>query len=265
MTPPKPARPRRKRSENLDAQRMHRLYEAVIRCSRATRDRADRARLGAEVPAILDLKGGDVLVTVRVTPSLRLIGSAEEPHTLRAKTRRSTLPVQLGVAAGIALRGCDERRRALVTVFAEDADRDAWRDALLLASRRKLPLIFFLFSRDAGLDRLLADANQAGVASMIVDAADSVAVYRVCQEAQLRARMGDGPAFIIAHLPTPSSRPDPLASLTAFLRQHKYPVDDWDSAISRRLRRATAKRGKAKSRAKTPKLDLPLHVIRLHR
>jgi hypothetical protein len=266
MTPPK-TRPRRKRSENLDLQRMRRLYEAMFRSSRATRDAIARARLGTEVPALLELRGGDVLVLSRVTSTMRLLAGAlpslSSNHT-RLKASASALAVQLGLASGIALRARHESRRALVAVFAEVADRNAWQDALRLASAHKLPLLFFLFARGAGLDRLLADANAAGVASMIVDAADSVAVYRVCQEAEVRARMGDGPAFIIGHLPTASARPDPLASLTTFLREHAYPVDEWEAAASRRARRTSGKTRKKRS-TKAAGSDLPYHVITLRR
>jgi hypothetical protein len=264
MTPPK-TRPRRKRSENLDLQRMRRLYEALLRCSRATRDLATRARLGTEVPALLEMRGGDVLVLSRVTATMRLLAGATAPSSAQSNRSSSALAVQLGLASGIALRARQESRRALVAVFAETSDRDAWRDALLLASARKLPLLLFLFARGSGLERLLADANAAGVASMIVDAADSVAVYRVCQEAQLRARMGDGPAFIIGHLPTSSARPDPLASLTTFLREHAYPVDEWQAVASRRIRRSSGKSRGKKRRAKAGTIDVPFHVITLRR
>lgn len=264
---PSPRKPRRKRSENLDLQRMRRLLKAMTRCSRATRDAATRARLGTEVPALLDMRGGDVLVLSSVTPAMRLLADAQ-PSRKSAHSRTtsaSTLAVQLGLASGIALRAREQRRRALVAVFAEVADRNAWRDALTLSSQYKLPLLFFLFSRNSALETLLADANSAGVASMIVDAADSVAVYRVCQEAQLRARMGDGPAFITACLPRASARPNPLASLRAFLEQHQYPIHEWEKAISRRTRRPAAKsRGRRRSK-KSPKLDFPVHVITLKR
>jgi hypothetical protein len=213
------------------------------------------------------MRGGDVLVLSRVTSTMRLLADATATptaRTARANGSASALAVQLGLASGIALRARQESRRALVAVFAEVSDRDAWRDALLLASTRKLPLLFFLFARGSGLERLLADANATGVASMIVDATDSVAVYRVCQEAQLRARMGDGPAFIIGHLPGGSARPDPLASLTAFLREHAYPVDDWKATASRRARRSSGKSRRNKRRTKAT-INHPFHVITLRR
>jgi hypothetical protein len=269
MPKPKPA-PRRKRSENLDIQRMRRLYDAMQRCSRAARNVTTRAALGTQVPALLELRGGDVLVLSRMNSTIDLLTGTQPQKRLRP-TRRSfasssTLAVQLGVASGIALRAREERRRAVVAVFAEASDRDAWRPALQVASARKLPMMFFLLSRARAPERLLADANAAGVASMLVDAADSVAVYRVCQEAQLRARMGDGPAFIVGYLPRSSARPDPLGSLVAFLREHKYPLDDWQAAISRRgSRRPARKRRAAKTRRRQPRIDLPFEIITLRR
>ena len=270
MPKPKSSRspkPRRKRSENLDLQRMRRLYEAMTRGSLASRNASARARLGTEVPALLEMRGGDIVVISRVTPAMQLLGGAQAPRKNSGKpAAASTLAVQLGLASGIALRARDDGRRALVAVFAEIADRGAWRDALTLASERKLPLLFFLFSRGPGLETLLADANAAGVASMLVDASDSVAVYRVCQEAQLRARMGDGPAFVIAHLPHASVRPDPLGALRAFLAEHKYPLDEWQSAASRRARRRPLTKSRSrKRRKKSPRLDFPVHVITLKR
>lgn len=268
MTQAKPAKPKRKRSENLDLQRMRRLYEAMLRCSRATRDAVARARLGTEVPALLELRGGDVLVLSHVSSTMRLLAAAEAQRrapTARSNGTASALAVQLGLASGIALRARQERRRAIVAVFAEGPDRNAWRDALRLASQGRLPLLFFLLSRSPRLERLVADANAAGVAAMIVDAADSVAIYRVCQEAQLRARMGDGPAFIVGCLPRASARPDPLASLHTFLREHAYPVDEWHEAFSRRARRTAGQRRVGKSRAKASAMELPFHVITLRR
>jgi TPP-dependent pyruvate/acetoin dehydrogenase alpha subunit len=266
---PKPAKPRRKRSENLDVQRMRRFYDAMLRCSRASRNGQARATLGTEVPALLDLRGGDILVVSRATAAIDLLSSGaprRKPDAQTASTP-SLLAVQLGLASGIALRAREERRRALVVVFAEVADRNSWRDALALASERKLPLLFFLFARGSGLDTLLADANAAGVASMIVDAADSVAVYRVCQEAQLRARMGDGPAFIIGHLASRGARPDPLASLREFLTDHKYPVDEWHAASSRRAarRKPSGKTKRKKRRTKSASASSPFQIITIRR
>ena len=269
-TTPKPAKPRRKRSENLDLQRMRRFYDAMLRCSRASRNAKARATLGSEVPALLDLRGGDILVSSRATAAIDLL-SGRAAERRKADTQPvatpSLLAVQLGLASGIAFRAREERRRALVVVFAEVDDRNAWRDALTLASERKLPLLFFLFSRGSGIDTLLADANAAGVASMFVDAADSVAVYRVCQEAQLRARMGDGPAFIIAHLASPSARPDPLASLREFLTDHKYPVDEWQSAAARRSsrRKPSGKVKRKKRRTKSASVSSPFQIIAIRR
>jgi hypothetical protein len=268
MPTTKTPKPRRKRSENLDLERMRRLYEAMTRCSRAVRDSAARARLGTEVPALLEMRGGDVVVLSRVSPAMQLLAGAQPPRkpaTIAAPA--SLLAVQLGLASGIALRMRDEQRRGLVAVFADNADRNAWRDALSLASERKLPLLFFLISRDSGLETLLADANAAGVAPTIVDASDSLAVYRVCQEAQMRARTGDGPAFSICYLPRVSARPDPLASLRTFLAEHKYPLDEWQSSLARRTarRRVSRKPRGKKRRTKSPTVTSPVHVLTIRR
>ena len=261
------AKPRRKRSENLDLQRMRRLYDAMQRCSAASRNGRGRAALGTEVPALLDLRLGDVVVTPEVTPALRILAGAQ-PLRRKQKVRlapASGLAVQLGVASGIALHARQERKRALVTIFADVADRNAWRDAIHVAAQRKLPMLMFLLTRGSGLERLIADANAAGVASMLVDAADSVAVYRICQEAHLRARMGDGPAFVIGYLPRAAA--NPLRSLAEFLREHKYPVDQWEAAASRRSRRKAAKprSTRTKNSRKKPLPDLPFHVITVRR
>jgi len=253
------SKPRRKRSENLDLERMRRLYHAMLRCSRATRNSTARMRLGTEVPALLDLRGGDLLVTSEITPAIQLLAGGRQPlHVRLTPTSASSLPVQLGVASGIAFRARAERSKALVTVFANAADRASWRESLRVAAEHKLPALFFLFS-SAGVEQLVADAQAAGVASMMVDASDSVAVYRICQEAQVRARMGDGPAFIAAYAPRSSARTNPLQTLAAFLREHKYPVDEWETGSSRR---SVSRRRPARGRAAT---TLPFHVITIQR
>ena len=256
MAQPSSGKPRRKRTENLDLHRMRRLYLSMLRCSRATGNRVARSRLGTEVPALLDLRRGDLVVTTQMTPAVQLLAGGRMPRRGSSASSSGSLPVQLGIAAGIALRARGEGRKALVTLFADGADGAAWRDSLGFAAAHKLPALFFLFSRNSALDQLVADANAASVASMVVDASDAVAVYRVCQEAQVRARMGDGPAFVAAYLPRNPARTNPLHALASFLREHKYPVDDWKTPKPRR----GATRGR---RGDGP--DSPFHVITVRR
>src|SRR3974390_3212026 len=103
MTPPAK---RPTRTENLDLNRMRRLYRAALLCSRATRNGAGRAVIGTEVPAMLDLRPGDVIGTPQITPAMQLLAGAEPPRPGQESSSGSgsALAVQLGLASGIALR-----------------------------------------------------------------------------------------------------------------------------------------------------------------
>ena len=252
--------PRRKRSENLYVQRMRRLYDATLRCARALRGR-DAAVLGTEIPALLDLRSGDRVVTSRITAAMRLLAGAEPDRRAKRPQKRNgpdSIGTQLGVALGLAVEAREQRSKTLVAVFAEQYSAAAWRSAFAVAAENKLPMLLFLVSGDRSLDAAVRDAYDAGIASMAVDATDAIAVYRVCQEAQARARIGDGPAFIACSMAAGSARHNPVEFLTRFFRQHQYAVDDWKRQLASGNGTSASRGRKART---TAAANVPIHIL----
>jgi TPP-dependent pyruvate/acetoin dehydrogenase alpha subunit len=110
----------------------------------------------------------------------------------------STISAQLGLATGAALAHKLEKNGRVAVAFVEgDAARlIGHKEALELASDRKLPLLYVVDSRpNEKYGRALAEIAEL-FPVINVDADDVVAVYRVAQESIARVREGGGPAMI---------------------------------------------------------------------
>ena len=154
--------------------------------------------------------------------------TSELPANLR-------LPLCAGVARGFVAAGT----QGLVLAFARAGSPEpGWADALTWAQRDRLPLIVAVADRTRrgrkATGHLLSEPALHQLASEIslpvfpVDALDAVALYRVMNEAVLRARAGGGPAVLWGMLGSASvsltRSEEPIARLTAYLRARNIPL-----------------------------------------
>jgi 2-oxoisovalerate dehydrogenase E1 component len=141
------------------------------------------------------------------------------------------LPVADGLALASVLRG---EKRVAATFTGDGATSEGdFHEALNLAAVWKLPVLFVVENNQWGLStptseqyacRHLADrAVGYGVAGMIVDGNDVLAVYRAVARAAERARRGEGPALL--EFKTFRMRGHEEASGTDYVP--KASIDEW--------------------------------------
>jgi len=243
------------------------LYSTMIKCRIleerlsffAQRDASGAGEAGAReatlVGATIDLGRGDAIVPVRWQFLAGLAHGPLPERTVKlpgAGSRgRSKVPAELPFDAAIRAAQIRKRKRSrkIVVVLAEAAESEApaWRKALVLAVRQKLPIVCVLQGRGLrtvrdGMAGERAEAHQPRVAvkdlpAIVVDGDDAIAVYRVAYEAIARARRGLGPTLIECEpycvengtksrkagsqrdpALEPSNRTDSLANMEAYLR-----------------------------------------------
>jgi TPP-dependent pyruvate/acetoin dehydrogenase alpha subunit len=117
---------------------------------------------------------------------------------------RVAVPASASIILGTALANKTARNGKIAIVYSE-ANSDAWREAVHIASVHALPIIF-VERLDGGSPRPRTDAptrmkknaadDRPWFPIITVDAHDVVAVYRVASEAMARARSGQGPVVI---------------------------------------------------------------------
>jgi len=159
---------------------------------------------------------------------------------------------RLELALGSALALKAQKKQGVVAVFIAHGSLTptAYRRLLKPAAKFELPVIFVVLPRagsanadtEAVVSRI---AGKSGVPGIPVDAADSVALYRVVQESLGRARGGDGPVLIECIRWKTSGAAsglasDPLDHLQNFLIGRKICTSGWfrkaESLAVRRLK-----------------------------
>ena len=169
------------------------------------------------------------------------------------------IPQAVGAALSIKMRGEDG---VVITYFGDGASSVGdCHEAMNFAAVHRLPVIFFCennkyaisvpVSRQMAVDSIASRAAGYGMPGIEVDGCDIVAVFEATSEAARRARSGQGPSLIEAHveryLPHTSDdddtryRPaeeieearkrDPLILLSGQLRETGLLTDDLDSEV----------------------------------
>jgi TPP-dependent pyruvate/acetoin dehydrogenase alpha subunit len=173
---------------------------------------------------------------------------------------------RINISTGVALAYKTQKKPGVVVVFSgEDATALAsWREALDFAAANKLPVVHVVqdelgsesasYGSQSSVD---AAACDKGVPTLIVDADDVVAVYRVVHEAIRRARQGHGPALIackayrwlgypeVAPLPHQPSLEeaaseksnDPISRMEIYLEQKGLWSTGWKEKLVKNFRR----------------------------
>ena len=167
------------------------------------------------------------------------------------------IPQAVGVALAAKMRGEDS---VVITYFGDGASSVGdCHEAMNFAAIHKLPVIFFCennkyaisvpVSKQMAVDSIASRAEGYGMPGIEVDGCDIVAVYEATFEAARRARSGEGPTLIEAHveryLPHTSDdddsryrsseelaearKRDPLLILSGQLREIGLLTDDLES------------------------------------
>jgi len=138
----------------------------------------------------------------------RLTRKVENNGAVQVIPSTANHAAQLYIACGVALACKDAKNRGIAVAFCEDGTEslEGWPDTLAFAGRHSLPILFVhqsapAHARDDGLEQVRGEegglhTQTRGVPTIIVDANDAVAVYRVASESIARARLGRGPTLI---------------------------------------------------------------------
>ena len=175
------------------------------------------------------------------------------------------IPQAVGVALAMKMRSDPG---LVITYFGDGASSVGdCHEAMNFAAIHSLPVIFFCennkyaisvpLSKQMAVDSIASRAGGYGMPGVEIDGCDIVAVYEATTQAAVRARSGDGPTLIEAHveryLPHTSDdddtryRPreeleearkrDPLKILAAQLRESGTLTDETDDAFRSEARR----------------------------
>jgi TPP-dependent pyruvate/acetoin dehydrogenase alpha subunit len=162
-----------------------------------------------------------------------------------------TLGTQLGVATSAARGNKRKKKGNLVVAFADKATATlgCWHDALALAAKKSLPIIFVVednpwtdLAGSAVSEDSTEKARNYGFPIIAVDANDVVAVYRVAYESVERVRQGGGPVLVEAkpyRLSSPTKRRvaaqrkerDPLAHMERYLKAKGLFTSRWKDQV----------------------------------
>lgn len=134
----------------------------------------------------------------------------------------------LASATGDALRHKLEKRGNVAVVFTGIAEPDTMREIFSAASKQALPALYVL---EGGTPT--ADVCR-DIPVMRVDAADTVAVYRVAYESIFRARSGGGPTIIECTAWPGEDTACPLKKLEDYLAAKKLFRRDWKQRLEKK-------------------------------
>lgn len=215
-------------------ERLRQMYTAMVQVrlleenleARARRAKGKRKVLrifgeeAARAASALSLEAGDLLSDSTEAPAMdlllggslaevrgRALGKGKAAATAGAEGHARRLPIsedaeerlQLALGAAAALKVQGAGRVLLVYVQADEVGAKRWKRALHVAGRRELPVIFLVLPSAESTKHLGEMARRArgwGVPGFPVDGADAIGLYRVVQEALLRARMDGGASLI---------------------------------------------------------------------
>jgi TPP-dependent pyruvate/acetoin dehydrogenase alpha subunit len=182
---------------------------------------------------------------------------------LNVITPSSTIAAQLNIGTGVALAYKMQKKSNVVVALSGDGSTSLgfWHEALNFAGVHKLPMVFVVENNlwaesvaanlQTAVEDLSVKAQAYGFPGVTVDGNDVVAVYRVCHEAQERARQGYGPTLVECKTyrwyghseidPAKYRRPeeveywkgrDPIPHMERYLRERDLWADEWKQQIT---------------------------------
>jgi TPP-dependent pyruvate/acetoin dehydrogenase alpha subunit len=174
-------------------------------------------------------------------------------NVIAKSSRTASGQGELFAAAGnVALVSKREDNGNVVLVFSSAAATasESWRQALKIAARRSLPIIFVVENNPwagaqikNGMGKLTLKAQTDGLTSITVDGNDVVAVYRVAYESLERVRRGGGAVLIEAKAYRQhgqvllNGERDPLTHMERYLMAKKLFTARWKNGIAQQFSR----------------------------
>ena len=178
-------------------------------------------------------------------------------------TPSSTIAAQWNIGTGVALAYKMQKKDDIVMAFCGDGATSLgfWHEAVNFAAVRNLPIVYVVQNNrwaesvelkfQCKIEDLALKAQGYGIPGITVDGQDVVAVYRVANEAILRARNGGGPTMIEcktyrwfghseidpAKYRNPEeveywrSQRDPIPLMETYLKKHNLWSDDWKQKV----------------------------------
>jgi pyruvate dehydrogenase E1 component alpha subunit len=266
----------------IDDAKLKQLYATMLQCRLLTehgrRLRRSKglfdASLGQEAIAVgcaIDLRPQDTIAVASHDSIVSLVkgvalsdvvaGMYGRPSTagwaaqniIGPSSRTASGQGELYAASGnVALASKREDNGNVVVVFsgAVATASESWRQALKIAARRSLPIIFVVENNPwsgtpakNGMGNLILKAQADGLTSITVDGNDVVAVYRVAYESLERVRRGGGAVLIEAkpyrqhgQVLLNTDR-DPLTHMEQYLTAKKLFTTRWKNGIAQQFSR----------------------------
>jgi TPP-dependent pyruvate/acetoin dehydrogenase alpha subunit len=254
--------------------KLKQLYATMLRCRLLTEHAGSlrnqpggkalySASMGQEAIATgcaIDLLSGDTIALAADDSIPGLVkGVALSTVVAQLYTRNSSPRLgygeQLQAAIRVALANKQKNNTNVVLAFtaAETTAGGGWHEALKLAARRSLPIIFVVennpwttvagYRERNGTEHPVLKTQIKGLTAITVDGNDVVAVYRVAYESLERVRQGGGPVLIegktyrqdgqaLSHMER-----DPLTHMERYLRAKKLFTARWKNQLVHRFTR----------------------------
>lgn len=219
----------------LPHRKLQELFTLMQRCRKLESKRKDATggREAVLAGTTIHLEQGDLF---SVAPSDAAAELAPKSLTERTLTDgfNPTISRWLALAAitrGLQLSGTS---RIALTLARSSVTEPGWQEALAWAQSDRLPLVFCITQIPSTSRSKLAWPEVSRVCerltlpTLTVDGEDAVAVYRVMQEAALRARTALGPSLIwaVGSPAPPVGKATPTARLRAYMAARKIPLPD---------------------------------------
>ena len=265
----------------IDDAKLKQLYSTMLQCRLLTehgrRLRQSKmlvdASLGQEAIAVgcaIDLRPQDTIAVASHDSIVSLVkgvalsdvvaGMYGRPSTagwaaqniIGPSSRTASGQGELYAAAGnVALASKREDNGNVVVLFSgAAAASESWRQAIKIAARRNLPIIFVVENNPwaatqakNGTGKLTLKAPTEGLTSITVDGNDVVAVYRVAYESLERVRRGGGAVLIEAkpyrqhgQVLLNTDR-DPLTHMEQYLTAKRLFTTRWKNGIAKQFSR----------------------------
>lgn len=233
------------------------LYASLLKCRKLSAH-AGFGRKASIAPAVAvasDLQAGDTLSANGANLIARLVRGTSLSRVLQGlSSERPQSSAAILKAAVRAARGHKaKRKKRIAVVFCNQpfAVMKLWHDCLREAAAKRLPILFVCWATANG-EESESLAPVPRFPSMVVDANDVVAIYRVATEAATLARRGSGPTLIICQ-PWQGSKgkksdpadTDPVLNMEYYLARKGLPTAELKAKtnleFARELRTAASK------------------------
>lgn len=250
----------------MHAERLRRLYAAMLKCRELDGEAHGEAQGQASVQGLeaiiagagIHLREEDFVAPSPYEFPIRSIQAAARRGSAPTATQTEdesggTMPGadQLHLATGMAL-ACKLLGKSCITLCLSKImpEADFWRAAVSFAATRKLPVVFVVAHPHGENQDAVAELRkhaQELLPAITVDGNDVVAVYRVAEESTRRARQGLGPSLIECRL---ERGRDALLFMENYLKARNLWSDDWKQELLHNLQRELRSPQKSRRKAR---------------